>query len=132
MITLGKMAGNLVEESYLVGEVPPHMEGWPVLPPEVGPNWRLVDGEWIAPEPKLEPVPEFVSRLQGRIALHRMGMLEAVEAMTQQAGGEIWIAWQDAGNFYRDSLLIAGLAPHFGWSEADIDAMFRLAATIKV
>lgn len=89
-------------------------------------------GPPVPVEPESEPVPEFVSRLQGRIALYRMGMLDAVEALTQAAGGEILLAWQDAGDFYRDSILINGLAPHLGWGDANIDDLFRLAKSIRV
>lgn len=125
---VGRIENGVVVEAFLVDEVPPHMVEWSILPDEAGAGWLLDGNVWSAPV-IVEPVPEKVSRFQARAALFQSGLLEAAEAITQAAGGEILIAWQDAGEFQRLSLAINGLAFHLGLTANDVDNLFRLAAT---
>lgn len=127
---IGKIENNKVVEAFLVDEIPEHLSSWTVLPDEVGIGWVNVNGNWEEPV-VVSPVPEKVSRFQARAAMYQMGLLEAAEALTTMAGGLTEIAWTDATEFRRDSPSIAGLAPHLGLTEEQIDNLFRLADAIR-
>lgn len=83
------------------------------------------------------PVPEWVYNFQARAALMQMpgpgggSLFQAIDAAMVQAGGVEWQAWEYATIFERGSPMIAGLAAAFGLSSADLDALFRTAATIS-
>ena len=114
----------------------PFMADWPYLQEGagIGSTYDFETDTFGAPtpvEPEVEPVPEKVSRFQARAALYQMGLLEAAEALTTMAGGLTEIAWADATEFHRDSPSIAGLAPHLGLTEEQLDDLFRLADTIR-
>lgn len=79
-----------------------------------------------------------VSRGQGRIALHRAGKLEAVEAYIEQAKSsndpqtlEIAIAYEDALSWSRTSATTAALQQVLGLSDEETDDLFRAAALIE-
>jgi hypothetical protein len=81
------------------------------------------------PEPP--PVPEKVTNFQGRAALRRAGQLERVHAALQAAGGEAWDAWEYANDIYRRGALVQAFASQLGFTEAQIDDLFRVAASIE-
>jgi hypothetical protein len=66
------------------------------------------------------------SRAGLRIALHRLGKLEAVEAAADKADPEAAILWADAAEYTRQGP-VAGLMADAGMTDEEIDAAFRLA-----
>lgn len=87
------------------------------------------DIEPFAPQP--DPVPQSVSMFQARTALRRAGLLAAVEAAVDASGDpEIQDAWEYATEFPRSSPTIAALAAQIGLTDAQVDDLFRVAATI--
>lgn len=76
------------------------------------------------------PVPTVVSRFQARAALHRDGLLPAAEAAIADADPISQIAWADTIEWRRDSLTIAAIGGALGLTDAQIDDLFRNAATI--
>lgn len=87
------------------------------------------DIEPFAPQP--DPVPQSVSMFQARTALRRAGLLAAVEATVAASGDpEIQDAWEYATEFPRTSPTIAALAAQIGLTDAQVDDLFRVAATI--
>lgn len=84
------------------------------------------------PPAAVAPVPASVTRFQARAALHLAGHLSAVEAAMADPGMDplARLAWQDALEFVRASPTVAGLAGALGLTDAQIDDLFRLAATI--
>lgn len=52
-------------------------------------------------------------------------------ALAQQVGNSVWLAWSKAPIVHRDSPNLARLAPAIGFSDADIDAAFIAADSVK-
>ena len=80
------------------------------------------------PAPPL--VPDAISRFQGRQALRQAGLLDAAEAAISQASLLIQDAWADTVEWRRDSATIALMAGALNLSDAQVDDLFRQAATI--
>jgi hypothetical protein len=80
--------------------------------------------------PVLEPVPEAVTPYQARKALLASGMLDQVEALMAQAPREAQLAWEYAIEVRRDDPFIALMAGQLGLTDAQVDDLFRLAATL--
>jgi hypothetical protein len=80
------------------------------------------------------PVPQSVSRAQGEIAMLRAGVLSAVETLMADptADPEMVIAWNRASEFKRNSTMIASAATALGWSDIQIDDLFRVASTVDL
>lgn len=76
-------------------------------------------------------VPQSVSMFQARTAMRRAGLLASVEtAVAASADPEIQDAWEYATEFHRASPTIAALAAQIGMTDAQVDDLFRVAATI--
>jgi hypothetical protein len=82
------------------------------------------------PRPVPAPVPAEVSPLQMRRALNAAGLRPAVEAAVAAADQEVQDAWDYATTIRRDHPLLASMATQLGLTEAQIDALFRAAATL--
>lgn len=71
-----------------------------------------------------------VSPAQMRIALHRMGELDAVQAIVD-ADKEASIIWEYATRIDRNSPLIAALSSGH-YTQSEIDGMFAAAAQVTI
>lgn len=93
--------------------------------------YDLAAGEATAREytPAPTPIPQSVTRAQAKLALNAAGLLSGAEAAIANAGTEAQIYWADALVFERDHPLIASIGGALGLSEAQIDDLFRDAAT---
>lgn len=56
-------------------------------------------------------IPFSISKLQGRLQLNKMGLLESVESLINQAGLEAKIYWESSANWERVSPILNRLAP---------------------
>lgn len=74
-------------------------------------------------------IPASVTPLQARRALLAAGKLAAVEAAVSAADQATQLAWQYAASFERASPFVASLATAVGLTDAQIDDLFRSAAT---
>lgn len=88
------------------------------------------------PEPL--PVPQVVSRFQGREAMWRTphgdtSLFEAAEAVINHPDTPATYrrAWADLQEFRRDSEMLVAVATALGLSSADLDGLFILAGGIK-
>ncbi|WP_313457882.1 hypothetical protein [Achromobacter sp.] len=88
-----------------------------------------------APSP---PVPQVVSRFQGREAMWQtphgeVSLFDAAEAVILHPDTPATYkrAWGDLQEFRRDSVMLQAIAENLGLSSADLDALFILAAGIK-
>lgn len=81
------------------------------------------------PEPT-DPIPLSVSRFQARAALQLAGLLDDAEAAIAQANPLSRIAWEHANVYRRDSPTVISIGQQLGLSEADIDELFKTAASI--
>ena len=99
-------------------------------------------GEYV-PLVIVVPVPQAVTRYQGRATLLQMGLLDDIDAHyaalpTDTADEAVNLAnrmakerWAGMLNFERDSVELAELATAFSLSSAQVDDLFCFAATIK-
>lgn len=81
------------------------------------------------PEPT-DPIPPSVTRFQARAALHLAGLLDDAEAAIAQANPLSRLAWEHANVYQRDSPTVISIGQQLGLSEADMDELFKTAASI--
>lgn len=93
---------------------------------------KLEDVEPYAP-PAPPPV-ESVTPWQAREALRLAGLLSAVNAHIDALGDAhaAYVAWHYAERIRRNSPFVESLAPAFGLSEAQLDALFATAAGLSL
>lgn len=83
----------------------------------------------ISPE-DVEKVTVVTAR-QFRLALYQIGLLEQAEAAVAAADRPTQITWEFAQEIQRDYPLLLAMATGLGKTEAEIDAVFTLAATFE-
>lgn len=72
-----------------------------------------------------------VTRKQMLIALHRVGLLDPIKSAVAASGDiELQIAFDEALTFERGDSFLAAMQAAMGKSDADVDAIFALAASI--
>ena len=126
--------GTLAEaEAHIAAHIADYPDAFVVQSPQGDPADWVVDpvaktAAYVAPP---VPVPLSVSRRQAKRALLAAGLLSSVEAAVAGASAEVQIDWADALEFRRDSPTIAALAAGLGLTGAQIDDLFRTAATIQ-
>lgn len=99
----------------------------------VGPGWTYDGTTFHAPPAAPEPVPECVEMWQARAALKLAGYYEAADAAITASGNAALIeAWTNGNHFTRASSAIAALSAMLGLSAAQVDGLFRSAASIQV
>ena len=81
------------------------------------------------PEPT-DPIPLSVTRFQARAALQLAGLLDDAEAAIAQAHPLSRIAWEHANVYRRDSPTVISIGHQLGLSEAEMDELFKTAASI--
>lgn len=88
------------------------------------------------PIPAPEPVPQAVSNQQLRLALIDAGIMPSailaqLQAMPAGAAKEKALAaWEYANEFRRDHPLVTALSAQLGLTSAQVDSLFRSAATL--
>lgn len=76
-------------------------------------------------------VPTVITPLQGRLALKRAGLLEAVESAIVTANGETQIWWEYATLWHRTHSLLNALASSLGLTSEQVDELFVAAGAIE-
>lgn len=72
-----------------------------------------------------------VTRKQMLIALHRAGLLDTIKGAVSASGDiELQIAFDEALTFERNDPFLATMAAALGKSDAEVDGIFALAASI--
>lgn len=93
-----------------------------------------VDGEVVSIVTLPIKVPEVVTMRQARLALLQVGLLSNVEAAINSLASPqkeaAQIEWEYSQEVQRDKELVALLAPALGLNDAQLDALFVLAATL--
>jgi hypothetical protein len=119
--------GEVVHIDRTTDEAP---EGWLVVGPEIvcGMLW---DGNSFTAPPTPDPtVPKAVTPRQARLALLGAGLLDAVESAIEAGSAADRITWEYAVDVRRDYPMIANLGTSLGLTSAQIDDLFRTAATL--
>lgn len=107
-----------------------------ILEGETFPEWtsKLTPCEAQVAAPHTAQVPASVTMRQARLALLQAGLLTqvntAIAGMPGAAGDAARIAWEFAGDVQRSDALLAQLTGALGFSDAQLDDLFRLAATL--
>lgn len=76
------------------------------------------------------PVPDSVSPRQARLALLAIGRLADVEAALAQADEATRIAWEFSIEVRRKEPVLVALGASLGFSDADLDDLFKAAAAL--
>ncbi len=72
-----------------------------------------------------------VTRRQMLTALHRSGLLATIKGAVAASGDvELQIAFDESQEFQRDNPCLATMAAALGKTDAEVDAIFSLAATL--
>lgn len=82
------------------------------------------------PTEPADPIPLSVTRFQARAALQLAGLLDDAEAAIAEAHPLSRIAWEHANVYRRDSPTLISIGQQLGLSEADMDELFKTAASI--
>lgn len=78
---------------------------------------------------EVNAVPRSVTPLQMRRALRATGLKATVDAALAAASEETREEWEYATAIYRDNATLEAMGHALGKSDADLDALFQLAAT---
>jgi len=96
-------------------------------------GWEDITGSW-PPPPGPPPIPTTVSMRQARLALFQQGKLSLVQplidAMMEPAKTNTQISWDYARTVNRDDDLVVQLSAAMGLTDADLDALFILGASL--
>lgn len=79
---------------------------------------------------EVNPVPRSVTPLQMRRALRLTGLKATVDAALATQPEEVREEWEYATEILRDNATLDGMAHALGKTDAEIDALFQLAATL--
>jgi hypothetical protein len=124
--------GEVIDPRYHVNfawhgrEPDPAFQASLVAPDMPSRGWDLT----ASPTPK-PAVPTSIPAWKGRAALREAGLLDAVEAAVQGAGGRVQDAWSGASEWDRSSEFLQALAAVLGLDDPQVDQMFRNAAAIQ-
>lgn len=107
-------------------------------------RFRPVIDAWSAwtpstpPQDPASPVPIEITNFQARAVLHGVpgsaegrSLFDDVDDALRAQGGMAWQAWEYANTITRNGSLVNAMATQFGISDAQMDAMFTLGATIS-
>jgi len=83
----------------------------------------------IPPPVDPDAVPEVITRTQARLVLHRAGLLDKVLEVIAAGGVEAQI-WYEANEWHRASPVLAGMAQALGFTDEQVDNLFRAAGVI--
>lgn len=76
-------------------------------------------------------VPATITRTQARLVLHRAGLLDKVLEVIAAGGVEAQI-WYEAAEWNRSSPVLAGMALALGFTDEQVDNLFRAAGAIVI
>ena len=78
------------------------------------------------------PVPQSATRARAKIALVRAGKYADVNDYVASSNNlELQIWWNEAADFERNHPYVLGVAAQLGWTDTQLDHLFRLAATVE-
>ena len=77
-----------------------------------------------------EMVPATATPRQMKLAMLGAGLLDNVEAFVAGADRSVQISWEYATEFDRFAPMLNAMAQAFGLTEAQVDDLFRAAATL--
>ena len=104
---------------------------WTPIPDPPSPQARWDGQQWVEPPPYK---PQSCTMRQARLALLQVGKLAdvdaAIAAMPEPQKSRAQIEWEYAATVDRISPLMSSLGPVLHMSDAELDALFKLAVTL--
>lgn len=104
---------------------------------EAGPGWKYIGGQFFPPSSSPTPIPQIVTRAQGKAALIQAGKwntvlayVASIKSPSERALAEV--ALNDTVEWRRDSPFLNAAANAIGLTDAQMDDLFRTAATIAL
>jgi hypothetical protein len=102
----------------------------------------LIPSELPPPSEMPAPVPQFVSRYQGREAMlltpygtadDGVSLFDAAVSLLALPDTPAYYvrAWDELQTFERDSPMLTAIADELGLTEEDLDTLFRFASTLR-
>lgn len=104
-----------------------------VVDPDGSQNLVNLTDEEITELEQMAIVPKpirAVDKRRLRVALHRLGLLESLEAAINAAGLETTMQWEDTTIFSEDSQLVQTLIQSLGWDAIVVDSIFAMAGSL--
>lgn len=106
-------------------------EGETLTGPVVTVTETSVTRVWTA-APYVAPVPFKVTNFQARAALMAADLFDQVDTALKTGGDAVALqAWEYANDVTRGGALVNGLAASLGWTQEQLDDLFRAAAVIE-
>jgi hypothetical protein len=91
---------------------------------------QLTQEEIAEIQSRAPEIPYQVDDLQFRLALNQLGLRDSVESYVSGASQDVKDYWDRATTFRRDHPLVVGAGVALGKTDAEMDALFQLAATL--
>lgn len=101
---------------------------WVDCPDDCTSEWSFDGIAFHEPLNPGTPVPQSVSMRQARLALLQIGLLSDVENAISQGSQADQITWEYATEVNRSDALVINMSAALGLSDAQLDALFTLAA----
>lgn len=108
-------------------------EAWVVTPEYVRVTYRLRDMTEAEIDASKPPVPQAVTNFQARAALLKAGLFDQVNGalLALPANSTARQAWEYANELTRNGTLVNSVSETLGLTAAQLDDLFRQAATIE-
>lgn len=101
------------------------------VPDEVQLGWIKQGGQFVEPSASGSSVPKSVSAARLKLALLNLGLLDDVSAMVANSNDRaLQINWAERSEFDRSHPLVLAASASLGKTDAEIDEVFVLAASI--
>lgn len=75
-------------------------------------------------------VPRLITRLQAKLQLLEIGLLDEVEDLVAQ-DRKVQLYWKEADNFYRTDSILLSMATAIGLTDEQLDKLFIEASKLK-
>lgn len=93
-----------------------------------------IEADFVPEPPQPAPIPNIVTMRQARLALLQSNLLSSVDAaiasLPSPQKEAAQIEWEYSQEVHRDKELVGMLAPALGLTEAQLDDLFTLAASL--
>ena len=124
---------ELIESDPFTLFVPGYAAQFIEVADEVQAGWKLVDGEWIEPEPVIY-IPQEVTMRQARLALLENSLLAnvqtAINSLPEPAKTKAQIEWEYSNALQRSNPFVSTLGTALGLDSEALDNLFIQANTL--
>ena len=102
---------------------------------KIGDTYNSETDEFISPHPEPEPIPQRISMRRARLVLLDKGLLAsiqgAIDSLPEPEKSAAQIEWDYSTEVWRTKPFVLAIAQGLGWTEQDLDNLFREAMDKK-